>query len=100
MSMPKGHKSENGYSTTKSLGGMTYHQIADEMNERGFKMNHSTARNVFVSSLNKVATNLASLYEVKLDEKELYRLSTDPRFQEAVVEFMKEMETWNESTEL
>ena len=100
MSMPKGHKSANGYSTTKSLGGMTYHQIADEMNELGYKMNHSTARNVFVSSLNKVANNLASLYDVKLDEKELYRLSTDPRFQEAVVEFIKEMEAWNESTEL
>ena len=50
MSMPKGFKSRNGYATTKSLGGISYHKVAEEMNESGFKMNHSTARNVFVNS--------------------------------------------------
>ena len=50
MSTPEGFKSDNGYSTTKSLGGKTYHEIADIMRDKGFKMNHSTARNVFVKT--------------------------------------------------
>ena len=51
MPMPKGHKLENGYSTSKSLGGDSYQEISDKMSDQGFKMNHSTARNVFVNSL-------------------------------------------------
>ena len=46
MAMPKGFKSENGYGTSKLFDGMTYHEIADSMRESGYKMNHSTARNV------------------------------------------------------
>ena len=46
MTMPKGFKVENGYATAAELGGKSYHQIADIMSERGFKMNHSTARNI------------------------------------------------------
>ena len=54
MAMPKGFKSENGYGTSKLFDGMTYHEIADTMGESGYKMNHSTARNVFVNALIKL----------------------------------------------
>ena len=90
MSMPKGFKSENGYGTSKSLGGKTYHEISDIMKERGFKMNHSTARNVFVSSLKKIASNVTELYGLSLDEKAIKKIAIDPRFQEAIREFMSE----------
>ena len=90
MSMPKGFKSENGYATSKSLCGKTYHEISDIMKEKGFKMNHSTARNVFVASLKKIASEVTNLYDVSLDEKEIKRIAIDPRFQEAVREFMCE----------
>ena len=90
MSMPKGFKSENGYATSKSLGGKTYHEISDIMQEKGFKMNHSTARNVFVSSLKKIAVNITSLYDLNLGEKEIKRIAIDPRFQEVVRHFMNE----------
>ena len=89
MSMPKGFKSDNGYATTKSLGGATYHEVAETMQEKGYKMNHSTARNVFVSSLIKIASHVSTLYDMKLDQKELKRIAIDPRFQSAVAEFMK-----------
>ena len=62
MSMPKGFKSENGYGTSKLFDGLTYHEIADNMREAGFKMNHSTARNVFVTGLMKIASNLSELH--------------------------------------
>ena len=68
---------------------MSYHQIAEKMNKNDYKMNHSTARNVFVSSLKKIAKNVVDLYEVEYDEKEITRIAKDPRFQDAIVEFMK-----------
>ena len=45
MAMPKGFKSDNGYATIADLGGQSYHDIAEAMSARGFKMNHSTSRN-------------------------------------------------------
>ena len=90
MPMPKGHKLENGYSTSKSLGGDSYQEISDKMSDQGFKMNHSTARNVFVNSLKKIAKDVTSLYDIDCDDGELSRIAKDPRFQGAIVEFMRE----------
>jgi len=92
MSMPKGFKSANGYATSKSLGGKTYHEISDIMHDKGYKMNHSTARNVFVSSLKKIASEVTELYSLDLNEKEIKKIAIDPRFQEAVRQFMSEKE--------
>lgn len=89
MSMPKGFKKQNGYATTSDLGGVTYHEVAREMNDLGFKMNHSTARNVYVSALMKIARDVSDLYEMKLDSKEIKEIAIDPRFQGAVSDFMK-----------
>jgi len=92
MPMPKGFKSENGYSTKKTLGGKSYHEISNLMSEKGYKMNHSTARNVFVSSLEKIARDVVKLYDIASDEKSINRISKDPRFQDAIVSFMREIE--------
>ena len=55
MSMPKGFKSKTGYATASATyNGMGYREIAEEMTKQGFKMNHSTARNVFLSSMKKL----------------------------------------------
>ena len=92
MSMPKGFKSKNGYGTTKSLGGKSYHEIADKMVSSGYKMNHSTARNVFVNALIKVADEIVDLYELDLSDKELKRLAINPDFQDSVRGFMSELD--------
>ena len=92
MPMPKGYKSTNGYATKNDLGGKTYHEISDELQSQGFKMNHSTARNVFVNSLEKIAKNVTDLYQLDLDSKELKRIAKDPRFQTAIMSFMYEIE--------
>ena len=92
MSMPAGFKSEHGYATSKSLGGRTYHEISNIMIEKGFKMNHSTARNVFVNSLMKIAHNISELYNTPIDQKTLKRIAIDPRFQEAVAEYIREVD--------
>ena len=92
MPMPKGYKKETGYGSTKSLGGLSYHQIAKKMNEKNYKMNHSTARNVFVSGLMKIAENIAKTNETIVDKKRIKKIAIDPRFQEAVAEYMREFE--------
>lgn len=89
MPMPKGHKMESGYSTSKSLGGDSYHAISSKMTEQGHKMNHSTARNVFVNALKKIAKDVVNVYDVDCDEKEITRIAKDPRFQDAVIQFMR-----------
>ena len=92
MAMPKGFKSENGYGTSKLFDGMTYHEIADSMRESVFKMNHSTARNVFVNALIKVADEIAELYQLELSESDLKKLAINPDFQDSVRGFMSEIQ--------
>jgi len=90
--MPKGYKKETGYGTSKSLGGLSYHGIAKKMNEKKYKMNHSTARNLFVSGLMKIAEELSLLHDQKLDKKAIKKIAIDPRFQEAVADYMREIQ--------
>lgn len=90
MSMPKGFKSTNGYGTTKELGGATYHQVASAMNEKGFKMNHSTVRNIYISAMMKIAKEVSGLYGLKHSEKEIKNIAINPGFQTAVSDFMKD----------
>ena len=93
MAMPKGFKSENGYGTSKQFDGKTYHQIADQLNEEGFKMNHSTARNVYVQALMKIASEVSGLYDLKLDKKALKKIAINPEFQETIRDFMDELDS-------
>ena len=90
--MPKGYKKENGYATSSTLGGKGYVEIAEVMNDEGFKMNHSTARNVFVNALIKVADEIADLYQLELTDKDLKRLAINPDFQDSVRGFLSELE--------
>ena len=76
MAMPKGFKSKNGYGTTKSLGGKSYHEIADHMVDSGFKM--------------KIAEKVTTIYDMNLDKKEIKNIAINPEFQEAVSDFMKD----------
>ena len=91
MAMPKGFKSENGYGTSKLFDGMTYHEIADTMRESGFKMNHSTARNVFVNALIKEADEIVDLYDLQYSDQDLKNLAINPDFQDSVRGFMSEV---------
>ena len=87
MSMPKGHKVETGYATVSSEDGcLGYREIAEKMTENGHVMNHSTARNVFLRAMRKIAKPLADSYEMTDAEK----LANDPRFQSCVQEIITE----------
>jgi hypothetical protein len=89
MSMPKGHKSEFGYATvTGDSGGMDYRTIAEKMTENGHKMNHATARNIFLRAMNKLATPVCTMYIPDADESKIDQAARDPRFQSSMVEMV------------
>ena len=91
MSMPKGFKSEGGYATVSAeYDGNDYRTIAEIMTERGDKMNHATARNVFLRAMKKLAEPLCGLYGVT-DISQIDKTARDPRFQESMIEMFNDM---------
>ena len=89
MPMPKGFKSEHGYATTKSFaGGEDYRSIASKMTTSGHKMNHATARNVFLSALRKIARPVHQVNNLPVSEECLQKTAKDPRFQAGVAEIL------------
>lgn len=91
MSRPKGHKSDHGYSVFADFdGGLGYKEIAEKMSDNGYKMNLSTARNVLVSAMDKIAINICKTYDVSVTAKDLKRISSDPRFQSGIHDLLAE----------
>ena len=90
MSMPKGYKSSHGYATVSNIqGGLGYREIAEKMTAEGDKMNHSTARNVFLAAMRKLARDLCKLYGEAATDENITRISNDPRFQSGIVDILK-----------
>ena len=90
MSMPKGHRSQHGYATVTAEGGLGYREIAEKMSDLGDKMNHSTARNIFLASMRKIAKDICNLHKINVSSEQITKIATDPRFQEGIIEIMKD----------
>ena len=91
MTMPKGFKSDKGYVTTAELGGKSYQEIANTMSDRGFKMNHSTARNLCVNGLKKIVERVATQQGLTLSDKQIKKIAKDPDFQSGLCDIIKEL---------
>jgi hypothetical protein len=52
-------------------------------------MGHSTARNVFLSAMMKIANSVQKSNQISMNEKELYDIARNPRFQMSVAEVLK-----------
>lgn len=90
MPMPKGFKSKNGYATvTEFSGGSDYRAIAETMTRSGFKMNHATARNVFLGALRKIAKPMHRMHGISDSHESLQETAKDPRFQSGVAEILE-----------
>ena len=81
MPMPKGHKSNHGYATVSTDGGLGYREIAEKMSAEGDDMNHSTARNVFLRAMKKIARDACQSVGASYDDSHLTKIASDPRFQ-------------------
>ncbi len=89
MAMPKGHRMQQGYATVKD--GMDYRAISEIMSERGFKMNHATARNIFLRAMQKIAVSICQIYKLPLNNENISRIAKDPRFQCSIVDLLGEV---------
>ena len=90
MPMPKGFKSQHGYATVKEFaGGSDYRTIAKKMSDNGYKMNHATARNVFLSALRKLARSVHQIHGLSSNDDDLQKTAKDPRFQSGVAEILE-----------
>lgn len=88
MPMPKGYQSKFGYATVSSQDGcLTYREIAEEMTAAGDKINHSTARNIFLRAMNKIAESVVEYHS----DGDPAIIAEDPRFQEAIQELASEI---------
>jgi hypothetical protein len=88
MSMPKGHKIKGGYATVTDDFGVGYREIANQMTEAGYKMNHSTARNVFLSAMRKFAKDVCTIYDADTSQDKIEKIAADPRFQSSVSDIL------------
>lgn len=90
MGMPKGFKKKHGYATVDTIdGGLGYREIAEYMSASGDKMNHSTARNVFLSAMEKIADNVCSQFDGHSRSKA--EMAKDPRFQAGIYDILSDI---------
>ena len=82
MAMPKGHKMKQGYATVAD--GLDYRAISEIMTERGFKMNHATARNVLLSALRSLASDLLLSRGEDLQLERVEQIARSPLFQSGI----------------
>lgn len=83
MSMPKGKKIAEGYATVD--GGGDYRMIAEAMTAQGFKMNHSSARNWFLSVMRGFAEDfLRDTGLAEPTQENVEKIARQPMFQSAI----------------
>jgi hypothetical protein len=95
MSMPTGSKFKNGYATVEDSGGLEYRLIVEKMAEAGDNISVSTARNLTLRALQKIARELCLLQGVQPAqlEEESFRIALDPRFQESMAVLIGDFKT-------
>jgi len=88
--MPRGYQSKHGYATVTEFDGLGFKEIALQMTAEGDEMNHSTARNVLLRGLIKMAKPICRLHGVPDSEieTESIRTAVDPRFQASIAELL------------
>ena len=87
MPMPKGYTSQFGYATVSSDDGcLTYREIANTLTSDGDKINHSTARNIFLRAMRKIAKKVTEDF----NDVDSDMIAEDPRFQQAIQQFVAE----------
>jgi len=88
--MPMGHKALHGHASITDIDGAHgYRVISEIMSADGDQMNHATARHVFIRAMEKMARKVATSMSGKPTEDNIQRIAKDPRFQEAVMAYLR-----------
>ena len=88
--MPKGHRVAGGYFTVASIPGADdYKLIAKKCTDLGHPMGHSTARNIFLHAMMKIANGVQKSNQISMSETDLYNIAKNPSFQMSVSELLR-----------
>ncbi|TXH08158.1 MAG: hypothetical protein E6R04_11350 [Spirochaetes bacterium] len=77
---------KNKYITLED--GTDFRKIAKIMTEAGWQMNHATARNVLMTGLSKLITNISEEVGTHLSAKEVETLLKNQQLHEALAEIL------------
>lgn len=77
------------YATVFADEGVDYRKIADIMQKKGYKMNHSSARNYVLRIMKKILKELSHNWKINLSEKQANRISKSSNFQEGVFDILR-----------
>lgn len=89
----KGSKIDRGYATIQEDDGVNYRQIAQQMTEMGFDMNHSSARNYVLRVMKKMAIALVDEWNIPKNKIDIDEVSKSPFFQSGISDVLKDMKT-------
>jgi len=79
-------KKEKKYVTVQE--GTDFRTIAKIMTEKGYKMNHATARNVLISAIKKLLTHSAEEVGTKLSTEQMNALVKDQGLHSALADVL------------
>lgn len=68
--------------------GTDFRKIARIMSDSGFQMNHSTARNVLMTSLTNLFKHISSELDVEMTESQIKNVLRDQRVHEALSDIL------------
>lgn len=71
--------------------GMDYRTISTLMTEAGWKMNHATVRDIFMSAMSKLIKEIAPRVDVELTEDELYDVIKSNSTHRALQDILEEL---------
>jgi hypothetical protein len=92
MPMPSGHKSAHGNASISDIeGAHGYREISEIMTRDGDSMNHANARQIFIKAMEKLAKKMIDSDNRVLSKEEINRIAKDPRFQDSVMSYMRDM---------
>lgn len=88
------------YATLKDCpDGADYRTIAAAMTARGFKMNFSSARNFFLSGMERFADAILARSGERTSPEQVVQMARNPHFQSYIMEVMEELYRSEESSQ-
>ena len=79
----------------REFDGMDFRNMSQIMCDRGYKMNHATARNVLIHAMEKIASEYNKTMQTKLNKGQIRKLAKNPYFQSGVGAIIQDIYTEN-----
>lgn len=76
------------YVTLENGSGKDFRTIADLMSDKGYQMNHATARNTLISAIRNLMKNVSVQFHTYINDKQIERLIQDQSFHNSLADIL------------